>query len=265
MRYKVAEDSRPQMMLLLLATAVSIGLWLASRYAFPSLNYLVYPLQLFATFIHEGSHVLATVLTGNTVQSLTVSPDTSGVVWSQSSGWFSQLLISSAGYLGTTAFGTMLLVWMRYNFSSRNALYFASGFVGVMTVVFGLLMPIWNVFSLQITFGSIIFTVLSGAILSAGLFAIARYADAKWLNFSLAFLAVQCLLNALFSLVDLFIISTTTSDARSDALNMANATGIPSIVWVLIWMVISILMISIGLRLYAVSQKKANHDLPFED
>ena len=264
MRYKVAENSKPQMTLLLFATAVSIALWLVSRYAFPSLNYLVYPLQLFATFIHEGSHVLATVLTGNSVQSLTVSPDTSGVVWSQSSGWFSQLFISSAGYLGTTAFGTMLLVWMRYNYSSRIALYVASGFIGVMTVVFGLLMPIWNVFSLQITFGSVVFTVLSGAILSAGLFAIARFADTKWLNFSLAFLAVQCLLNAVFSLVDLAFISTMT-DARSDALNMANATGIPSIVWVFIWMTISILMISIGLRLYAVSQKKANHDLPFAD
>lgn len=264
MRYKVAEDSRPQMMLLLFATAISIGLWLVSRYVFPSFNYAVYPLQLFATFIHEGGHVLATVLTGNSVQSLTVSPDASGVVWSQSSGWFSQLMISSAGYLGTTAFGTMLLVWMRYNYSSRTALYFASGFVGVMTVVFGLLMPIWNVFSLKVSVASIAFTVLSGAILTAGLFAIARFADTKWLNFSLAFLAVQCLLNAIFSLVDLFLISTMT-DAHSDALNMANATGIPPIVWVLIWMGISVLMISIGLRLYAVSQKKANHDLPFAD
>lgn len=264
MRYKVAENSRPQMTLLLFATAVSIGLWLVSRYIFPSFNYAVYPLQLFATFIHEGSHVLATVLTGNSVQSLTVSPDTSGVVWSESSGWFSQLLISSAGYLGTTAFGTMLLVWMRYNYSSRIALYFSSGFIAVMTVIFGLLMPIWNVFSLKVTAGSIIFTVLSGAVLSAGLFAVARFADAKWLNFSLAFLAVQCLLNALFSLVDLFFISTMT-DAHSDALNMANATGLPAIAWVLIWMAISVLMISVGLRLYAVSQKKANHDLPFSD
>ncbi len=264
MRYKVAEDSRPQMTLLLFATAISIGLWLASRYFFPSFNYLVYPLQLFATFIHEGSHVLATVLTGNSVQSLTVSPDASGVVWSESSGWFSQLLISSAGYLGTTAFGTLLLVWMRYSFSSRAALYFSSGFVGVMTVVFGLLMPIWNVFSLRVTVGSIAFTVLSGAVLTAGLFAVARYANLKWLNFSLAFLAVQCLLNALFSLVDLFFISTMT-DAHSDALNMANATGIPSLAWVVIWMAISVVMISVGLRLYAVSQKRANHDLPFED
>jgi hypothetical protein len=265
MKYKVAEDSRPQLTLLIVATLISIGLWLISKYLFPSLSYLVYPLQLFATFIHEGSHVLATVLTGNSVQSLTVSPDTSGVVWSESSGWFSQLLISSAGYLGTTAFGTMLLVWMRYNFSSRNALYFSSAFIGLMTILFGLLMPVFNVFSLQVTLGSIIFTVFSGAVLTAGLFSLARFGTPKWINFGLAFLAVQCLLNALFSLIDLFFITAMT-DGHSDAINMAIATGIPGILWVFIWMGISILMISIGLRLYAVSQKsKANHELPFED
>lgn len=264
MKYKVAEDSRPALTLLLIATAVSIGLWLVSKYFFPSLSYLVYPLQLFATFIHEGSHVLATVLTGNSVQSLTVSPDTSGVVWSETSGWFSQLLISSAGYLGTTAFGTLLLVWMRYNFSSRNALYFSSGFVGLMTVIFGLLMPIFNILSVKVTLGSVIFTVISGVILSAGLFALARFGSIKWVNFGLAFLAVQCLLNALFSLIDLFFISATT-DAHSDAVNMANSTGIPSLVWVFIWMGISIVMISVGLRLYAVSQKSNNTELPFED
>ena len=264
MKYKVAEDSRPAMTLLLVATVVSIALWLISRYLFTSVNYLVYPLQLFATFIHEGSHVLAALLTGGSVQSLTVAPDGSGVVWSQTTGWISQLLISSAGYLGTTAFGTLLLVWMRYNFSSRNALYFSSGFIALMTIVFGLLMPIFNILSVKVTLGSVIFTVLSGAILSAGLFALARFGEMKWVNFGLAFLAVQCLLNALFSLVDLFFITAST-DAQSDAANMASATGIPSLVWVFIWIGVSIAMISVGLRLYAVSQKSNNTELPFED
>ncbi len=264
MKYKVAEDSRPQLTLLIVATVISIALWLVSKYFLTSVNYLVYPLQLFATFIHEGSHVLATVLTGNSVQSLTVSPDTSGVVWSQTSGWFSQLFISSAGYLGTTAFGTMLLVWMRYNYSSRNALYFSSGFIGIMTVLFGLLMPVWNVFSLRVSLGSVAFTVISGAVLAAGLFALARFGTIKWINFGLAFLAVQCLLNAFFSLVELFFITAST-EAHSDAVNMANATGLPPIAWVFIWIGISIAMISVGLRLYAVSKQSNQHELPFED
>ncbi|MCW5959147.1 MAG: M50 family metallopeptidase [Pyrinomonadaceae bacterium] len=264
MKYKLAEDVKPQLKLLILATIVSVGLWFLSSWIFPSLNYLVYPLQLFATFVHEGSHVLAAVLTGSAVQSLTVSPDTSGVVWSVPSGWLASLFISSAGYLGTTLFGTALLVWMRYNFSSRKALYFSAGFIGVMTLVFGLLFPIFNIFSLQVGFGSILFTIFSGAVLTAGLFAIAHFAELKWVNFSLAFLAVQCLLNAVFQLANLFIITTST-DGHSDAVNMAQATGIPAILWVFIWIGVSIFMISVGLRLYAASNKAKQHDLPFED
>ena len=262
MRYTIAEDARPQVNLLIFATLISLGLWFVSWFI-PLTSYIVYPLQLFATFIHEGSHVLATVLTGNTVQSLTVSPDASGVVWSESSGWFSQLLISSAGYVGTTAFGAALLAWIRFGYSSRVALYFSAGFVGVMTVFFGILAPFWN-FLANVTFGSVVFTVFSGTILTVGIAAVARYANLKWVNFVLAFLAVQSLLNAVFSLLDLLFISTMTN-AQSDAANMAAATGIPSVLWVFIWMGISIAMITIGLRVYAVSKKSSANDSVFED
>jgi hypothetical protein len=262
MKYKLADDAKPQVSLLIIATLISIGIWAASWF-FPFANYLVYPLQLFATFVHEGSHVLATVLTGGSVQSLTVSPDTSGVVWSLTNSPLSQVIISSAGYLGTTVFGIILLIWFRYKFSSRNALYSSAAFVGIMTLVFGLIAPIWNVFNAKVGIGSVIFTVASGAVLTAGLFAIARYATIKWVNFSLAFLAVQCLLNAVFSLKTLFLISATTT-SHSDAVNMAQVTGIPALAWVMIWIVLSVVMISVGLGFYAVSQK-GNHDLPFED
>ena len=263
MNFQIAEETRPQVKLLILATLISVALWFLAFY-FPFANYLVYPLQLFATFVHEGSHVLAALMTGGSVQSLTVSPDTSGAVWSMTNSWLSQVITSSAGYLGTTLFGIGLLAWFRYNFSARNALFFTSGFVGVMTLVFGLLAPAWNFLSAKVGIGSVIFTVVSGALLAGGLFAIARYASEKWVNFSLAFLAVQCLLNSFFSLKTLFVISAT-SNSHSDAMNMANATGIPAIVWVLIWIVLSIVMISIGLRLYAVAGKSKQNDLPFED
>lgn len=262
-KYKLAEEAKPQVKLLVVATVISLLIWAASWY-FPFANYIVYPLQLFATFVHEGSHVLATLMTGGSVMSLTVSPDTSGVVWSMTNSPLSSIIVSSAGYLGTTLFGILLLVWFRYNYSSRNALYFASGFVGLMTVIFGLIAPIWNVFNAKVSFGSVVFTVLSGAVLSAGLFAIGKYATMKWVNFSLAFLAIQCLLNSMNSLKNLFMISATTS-SHSDAMNMAEATGIPALAWVVIWIVGSVVMISVGLRLYAVSQKAKNSDLPFED
>lgn len=262
MRYTIANDARPQVNLLIMATVLSFALWMISWF-FPIVSYIVYPLQLFATFIHEGGHVLATILTGNSVQSLTVSPDASGEVYSLGSGWFSQLLISSAGYVGTTAFGAALLAWMRFGLSSRLALFISAGFVGVLTVVFGILAPLWNLLA-NVTVGSIVFTVLSGVVLTAGIAAIARYANLKWTNFALAFLAVQCLLNAVFSLLNLFMIASFTN-AHSDAANMAAATGIPAILWVFIWMGISIVLISIGLRVYAVSKRNSANNSVFED
>ncbi|MFT3744918.1 MAG: M50 family metallopeptidase [Pyrinomonadaceae bacterium] len=259
--YKLAEDAKPQITLLLTATAISVGLWIVGWYL-PVVGYVVYPIQLFATFVHESSHALAALITGNSVMSLTVSPDTSGMVWSQSSG-FSSLFISSAGYVGTTLFGTLLLVWMRFGLKSRLALYLCSGLIAVMTVVFGFFAPFWN-FLANVTFGSVVFTVFSGSILTAGLFAIAKFATDKWGNFSLAFLAVQCLLNAFFSLKTLFVISAT-SDASSDAANMAAATGIPALAWVILWIAISLVMMAIGIRLYASRGSKASADSLFVD
>jgi len=77
---------------------------------------------------------------------------------------------------------------------------------------------------------------------------------------------VQCVLNALSDLKTVFYASSPfSSPMQTDALNMANATGVPSLFWVLLWIGISVLMISIGLRVYAVNQKGKQYDLPFED
>lgn len=261
MRYTMAEDAKPQITLLVIATLTSVGIWGVS-WVLPAAAYVLYPLQLFATFIHEGGHALAAFITGNSVQSLTVSPDGSGAVWSQSSG-LSSLFISSSGYLGTTAFGVLLLGWIRRGYSSRIALAAAGIFVGIMTFVFGFIAPFYN-FLANVTLGSILFTVFSGTVLAAALLAIAKFASIKWANFALAFLAVQCLLNALFSLRDLFVISAT-GPHPSDAANMAAATGIPALLWAAAWIAVSFVMIMVGIRMYAVNRKRLKGETLFED
>lgn len=262
MRYRLAEDAKPQLKILLLATAITIALWFI-----PYAEYAVYPIRLFVTFIHEGSHALVSLLTGGSVQSLTVSANGEGAVWSSSANWFSFALTSSAGYLGTTAFGVLLLFLIRRAFSPHGILYSLAGFIGVMTVLFGLIVPIINFLSGQVTFSSIAFTTLVGAGLTAGLFALGRFGSLKVANFAVAFLAVQLVLNALSDLKTLFFLNAPVigSDIQTDAVNMQNATGLPAIVWIFIWIGLSVVMISVGLRLYAVSQKNPNHDLPFED
>ena len=254
MRHRIAEDAKPQLLLLLLATAITLVLWFI-----PFADYLVYPIRLFVTFIHESSHALVAVLTGGSVQSLTISSDGSGVVYSAPGGVFGGLLTSSAGYLGTTAFGVLMLYLIRRSFSPNKILTALGIFVAAMTVIFTIISPVFNFLSLNASFTSILFTVIAGSLLAAGLVGLGIYAKTRVANFAVAFLAVQCLLNAALDLINVFFINAPFIGAniQSDAGNMSAATGIPGIVWVAIWMGISLLMISLGLRLYAVKQNKA--------
>jgi hypothetical protein len=262
MRYKLAEDAKPQLSLLLFATVITLILWFL-----PYAEYLVYPIRLFVTFIHEASHALVALVTGGAVQSLSIRPDTSGVVYSAPSGMIGGLLTSSAGYLGTTAFGVLLLFLIRKSISPQKILLFTGAFVGIITLFFGVLAPMFNIFSLQVPFYTVLFTILSGSLMAFGLVLLAAYSSPRVANFAVAFLAVQCLLNALSDLKTLFFINASFggSEIQNDAANMYAATGLPGLVWVFIWMGISILMISLGLRFYAVAKNRAQHDLPFED
>lgn len=254
MRHRIAEDAKPQLYLLLLATAITLVLWFI-----PFADYLVYPIRLFVTFIHESSHALIAVLTGGSVQSLTISSDGSGVVYSAPSGTIGALLTSSAGYLGTMAFGVLMLYFIRRSVSPNKILTALGLFVAAMTVLFTIVSPIFNFLSLNAAFSSIVFTIIAGGFLAAALIGMGIYSGLRVANFAVAFLAVQCLLNATLDLLNVFFINAPLvgTDMHTDAANMQMATGIPGFVWVVIWMVISLVMISFGLRLYAISQKKA--------
>lgn len=263
MRYQLAEDARPQFQTLLIATLVSVFLWFV-----PFAEWLVYPLRLFVTFVHEGGHALTAFLLGSSVQSLSVEADGSGLVMARNVGWFGTLLFSSAGYLGAVAYGTLLLVLIRKAWSARILLVSSAVFVAAMTFFFGFVSPVLNVFSLNIGLSSVAFTIASGILLTLGLLAVAKYAPPKWINFSVAFLAVQCILNAFSDLKTLFFINSPLNniEMHTDAANMAAATGIPPIVWVFFWIFISLLLLSVGLRVYAVRQSQPKqYDLPFED
>jgi hypothetical protein len=243
MRHRIAEDAKPQLTLLLVASLITLLLW----WFVPFADYILYPIRLFVTFIHESSHAIVGVLTGGSVQSLTIATDGSGEVYSIPSGFLGALLTSSAGYLGTTAFGVLLLFLIRRSFSPNKLLIVLGGFVAVMTVVFTVISPIFNFLSIQASAGNILFTIVAGALLAAGLVVLGAYASLRVANFAVAFLAVQCLLNALLDLKTVFFMNAPLVGAniQTDAGNMAAVTGIPGVIWVMIWIFISFAMISV--------------------
>src|SRR5438067_10595168 len=172
MKYQLSNDARPQAMTLLLAAVLSIALWFI-----PFAEILSYPFRIFVTFIHEGGHAVAALLTGNSVQSLSVALNASGETYTTQGGRLSQMLVASAGYLGAMSFGALLLVMIRRAVRPRLVLLASAGVILGLTIIFGLINPIFAGAWHSMT--GMPFTVGAGLILTIGLFLVARFASAR--------------------------------------------------------------------------------------
>ena len=258
MRLRLSHDARPQALTLLIAATISAVLWFI-----PYAEFLTYPFRIFVTFIHEGGHAIAALLTGNSVASLSVATNASGETYTTQGGLISQFLISSAGYLGSMAFGALLLILIRKAIAARIVLLGSGILIFALTMIFGFIKPIFSMNA----WSGIPFTLLAGMFISAGLILIARFASARVATFFLSFLAVQCVLNALFDLKTvLFISSPFGPSVPTDALNMAQATGIPAIIWTVIWIALALGILWFVMRLYVAGRDKGYQaDLPFEE
>jgi hypothetical protein len=260
MKIQISPDARPQVRTLIIVTLIALALWFI-----PYAEILTYPFRIFVTFIHEGGHAIAALLTGNSVASLSVAPNASGLTetYSTDGGLLSRLFISSAGYIGAMVYGALLLFLIRRAVAVRIVLIGTAVYIFALTFFFGLFNPIWNLSGLS----GIPFTLFAGILLSAALVAIARYANPRVASFFVSFLAVQCVLNALTDLKTvLFLSSPWGASVPNDAQNMANATGIPAFIWAILWIGVSLGLLSMAMRFYAISKHPPQQqDLPFEE
>ena len=71
------------------------------------MEWLLYPLRLFVTFVHEAGHALAALISGGQVQGFTVAANGSGYAVTAGGNL---ALILPAGYLGAALFGSLLFL-----------------------------------------------------------------------------------------------------------------------------------------------------------
>ncbi len=258
MRFRLSQDARPQAMTLLIAATISVVLWFI-----PFAEFLTYPFRIFVTFVHEGGHALAALLTGNSVASLSVATDGSGVTLTSTGGPISQIIISSAGYLGSMVFGALLLILIRKAVAARIVLLACALYVFGLTMIFGLIKPLFWIDG----WSRIPFTLFAGLFISVGLVLIARFASARVATFFVSFLAVQSVLNALFDLKTLLFLSSPFGRPDpTDAVNMATVTGIPAIFWTVAWIAVAFGVLWFAMRCYVARRESSYQpDLPFED
>ena len=146
MKLGISHDARPQARLLLAAAAISIVLWFI-----PFAEILTYPFRIFVTFIHEGGHAIAALLTGNSVESLSIATNASGETYTTQGGLFSQMFVSSAGYVGSMAYGALLLILIRKSIAARVVLIGSAAIVLALTLIYGVFKPVisgvaWSAF-----------------------------------------------------------------------------------------------------------------------
>lgn len=180
---------------------------------------VTYPFVLFSTVVHEMSHAVAVWLTGGYVHEIVVNFDTSGHV-KHSGGW--GVVVSTAGYTGTTLVGAAIMLAVMLKLS--RAVVWACLATSVVLASWGAIS--WSTFTL--------FT--GGAFTIASWFALKALDD--WLEWIVSFIGVQLVFDSFKSLGDLWSI-TSTSNAHSDAVNMASYTGLPATFWVITWALFS--------------------------
>ena len=245
---RISYDARPQANLLLIAAAISVVLWFI-----PFAEILTYPFRIFVTFIHEGGHAIAAVLTGNSVDSLSVAANASGETYTTQGGLLSQMFVSSAGYVGSMAYGALLLILIRRSITARAVLIGSAAIVFALTMIYGVFKPVIS----GGVWSGIPFTLMAGTLLTVGLIAVAKFASARVASFFVSFLAVQLVLNALLDLKTVFFLSSPFAPTvPTDAMNMANATGIPAIFWAASWITLSLGILWLAMRGYVAGRKQ---------
>lgn len=265
------DRSNPEVTILLVLGAVAALIVIGF---IPYAGLVTYPIRLFSTFVHETSHALAALVTFGDVHGMVVRADGSGTTWVSGGSTF---LVGTAGYLGTTLFGILMLLSTRKTNWSRWALGITGAIVLLVTSLYAGKGSTWPVFlGAALALGSLGGALLAGgkAWLRWGLVAVAvalcggtmiylwatdglltwilglasagvllasgRFLGGDVSKFAAAFLGVSVALNSLHDIAVLAGISALLPIAHSDAKIMATHFGGSPLMWSILWAFIAL-------------------------
>jgi hypothetical protein len=193
----------------------------------------LYPFKLLVVLMHESSHAFATLLVGGSVQRIHVDPLEGGYTLSLvPPGLVRQIVISSAGYVGSTVSGCVLL-W-----TAARARQGRWPLVALAT---------WTcaVALLWVRDG---FTLAFVAAATVALALVARSAPVLVRRALLVFLGTFSVSYALYDIRDDLLRFESRAGVESDADALAHLTYVPAIVWGVGWAAVSVVLVAVTLR-----------------
>jgi hypothetical protein len=213
--------SRRRTELLLGVTAFYTALWLLWW------TPVVFPLRIFVVLLHEISHALAAIATGGTVERIVLHMDEGGATYVRGGSPFIML---SAGYLGSLLWGLALIeVAGTRPKRARLALAGLGGFVLVIAALY-----VRNIFGF-----------LFAAAFGAALVLAARKLRARGVAIVMLGLGLT---SALYAILDIRSDILARPHLRSDARMLAELTGVPTLVWGVLWSGIALVACWFALR-----------------
>jgi len=193
---------------------------------------VVWPLRVLVVFFHEASHGLAALATGGSIDSLRIMPDESGLATTRGG---SMLVVYSAGYLGSLAFGAILLLVAARTRVDRIAAAALGALLAGLTIFF---VPLSNPFGFAF-----------GLVAAAALVAMARWLPEAVSDVALKVIGVT---SCGYAVLDIYSDVIARPELKSDAAMLGEATGVPTAVWGVLW--IAIAVVGAGTALYLAAR-----------
>ncbi|WP_342713613.1 M50 family metallopeptidase [Litoreibacter janthinus] len=184
------------------------------------------PLKIVVVLLHELSHGLAALLTGGSIEQITISPEQGGLALTRGG---SRFLTLTAGYLGSLVLG-MALLFAALRSTADRAVVALLG-LGLLVVS---ALYLRDLFALVFCVG-----------LAAALLAVARWLDHRANDLVLRVIGLTSMIYVPF---DIFSDTIARSHLQSDAWMMANEFGGATVLWGGLWLVLSVLAIGASLR-----------------
>lgn len=205
-------------------------------------TWVVYPLKILVVFFHEMSHGLAAILTGGSVVEIQLQKEQGGHAITQGG---SRFVILTAGYLGSLLFGgTILLLAAR----SKNDKAITATLGVLLLAVTLLFVRPWFGFGMLFGLGTGVALLLAAAYLG-------KHGN-DWL------LRIIGLTSCLYAVLDIKSDVLDRPEVQSDARMLAEHTGIPTIVWGVLWIVLAIVATIWFVRKAAATAQRPDQSPP---
>src|SRR3954468_23251766 len=201
----------------------------------------LYPLKLLVVLMHESGHAAASLLMGGSVRQIVVDPREGGYTMSLiPPGLWSHIVVSRAGYLGSTVSGCVVLLLAARSKTGRWPLLALAAWTAIVAALW-----VRDPFTLLFVAGATVVLAL-----------VARFGPSLLRRGMLVFLGTFSVSYALFDIRDdLLHFASAGGGVQSDADALAQATLVPALVWGLAWGLLSVVLVALTLRFVLRSRR----------